>query len=95
MSIAFAPNTHEFLIRILSCIEKDPVRVLSTDAEFHSFARQSQRLEEAGHMQVTRIPAEPFESFQDRFLDAAAGGAPGGSIRTRCGCPLSAGSAVS
>jgi len=73
-SIAFAPNTHELVVRLCSCIERAPVRVLTTGSEFLSFARQSARFEEAGQMQVTRIPTEPFESFADRFLEAARGG---------------------
>lgn len=71
-TIAFAPNTHEFLNRILSCFEAPCVRVLATNSEFHSFERQSSRLEEAGLLQITRIETEPFESFADRFLQAAS-----------------------
>ncbi len=69
-SITFAPNTHEFVVRLFSCFEP-PVRVLSTDAEFHSFARQSRRWEEAGLAEVDRIPAEPFDTFADRFTEVA------------------------
>ena len=72
-SIAFAPNTHELLVRIFSCLEP-PVRVLSTDSEFHSFTRQSRRWEEAGLAIVDRIPAEPFDNFADRLtMEARAG----------------------
>jgi kynureninase len=46
-TIAIAPNTHEFLRRILSCFPPGrPVRILSTDAEFHTFRRQAARLEQ-------------------------------------------------
>lgn len=73
--IAFAPNTHEFVLRILSCLEGDgPHRILSTDGEFHSFARQTARLEEAGRIEVERIPTEPFETFPSRFAAAARAG---------------------
>jgi selenocysteine lyase/cysteine desulfurase len=47
--ISFAPNTHEFYNRLLSCFEshpQKPIRVLSTDSEFHSFRRQTERLSE-------------------------------------------------
>ena len=72
-AIAFAPNTHEFLNRILSCFEdRTPVRVLSTTSEFHSFLRQSQRLVEAGLIELTLVETEPYESFEDRFADAIA-----------------------
>lgn len=69
-SITFAPNTHEFVVRLFSCFEP-PVRILSTDAEFHSFARQSRRWEETGLAEVDRIPAEPFDTFADRFTEVA------------------------
>jgi selenocysteine lyase/cysteine desulfurase len=73
-SVVFAPNTHEFLLRILSCLERRPVRVLTTDAEFHSFRRQSLRWEEAGVVEVERVAAEPFATFADRFLESAGRG---------------------
>lgn len=73
-SICFAPNTHELFMRVLSCLPHDrPLRVLTTDSEFHSFARQAARLEEDGILQVTRIAAEPHASFVSRFAEAAAG----------------------
>lgn len=72
-SITFAPNTHELVVRLFSCFDP-PVRVLSTDGEFHSFARQSRRWEEAGHAVVERIPTEPFDTFADRFTQAARSG---------------------
>jgi selenocysteine lyase/cysteine desulfurase len=72
--IAFAPNTHEFVVRILSCLlDRSSVRILTTDSEFMSFARQSARLEELPQVEVTRIPTEPFDTFEDRFKAAAAG----------------------
>lgn len=70
-SLATAPNTHEFLLRLLSCITSKPARILTTDSEFHSFSRQIQRLEEAGEVVVTRVATEPFDSFTSRFADAA------------------------
>lgn len=79
-TIAFAPNTHELLVRIASSIEAPhregrPLRILSTDAEFHSFERQSRRWEEAGLAAVERVPAAPFESFPERLCERAAAGA--------------------
>ncbi len=67
--IAFAPNTHEFVVRLLSCIERSPIRVLTTDSEFYSFSRQMSRLEESGQVLVTRIAVEPFETFEARFIE--------------------------
>jgi selenocysteine lyase/cysteine desulfurase len=72
--IAFAPNTHEFVARLLSCLpEGRALRVLTTDSEFHSFARQIARLEEDG-ARVERVFVEPFGTFPDRFLAAAKAG---------------------
>jgi kynureninase len=73
-SIAFGPNTHSFLVRILSCLPQRPVRVLTTGSEFMSFSRQMARLKEAGLVQVTQIPVEPFEDFGASFANAAARG---------------------
>jgi len=74
-SLAFGPNTHGFLLRLLSCMPQDrAIRVLCTDGEFHSFERQLRRLEEAGRAEVSRVQTEPFESFTGRFAEAAAEG---------------------
>ena len=73
-TITFSSNTHDFLLRIFSGVERRPVRILSTDGEFHSFRRQAQRWEEAGLAQVERVPLEPFGAFEARFLEAAARG---------------------
>ena len=72
-SIAFGPNTHGFVMRLLSCLPT-PARVLTTDAEFHSFTRQIARLEEDGLVVVERVAAEPFATFQERMGAAAARG---------------------
>lgn len=67
--IAFAQNTHELLLRICSALPT-PMRVLTTDAEFHSATRQLDRWAEAGLALVERVPAEPLHSFPERFVDA-------------------------
>ena len=73
--IVFAPNTHELLYRILTCFESDkPLRILTSDSEFHSFTRQSQRLAEAGKIELTKIPTQPFADFSQRFIQAADAG---------------------
>jgi len=72
-AIAFAPSTHALVMRLLSCLSP-PVRILTTDAEFHSFARQAARLEEDGLAAVERVAAEPFATFPDRFATAAGRG---------------------
>jgi len=74
-TIAVGPNTHEFLRRLLSCFPSDrPTRILTSDAEFHTARRQLQRLEEDGLVIATRVSAEPFDTFAERFHAACAKG---------------------
>jgi kynureninase len=74
-TIAFAPNTHDFFRRLLSALPPGKsVRILTSDSEFHSFTRQVARLEEDALVAVERIPAEPFDSFGERFASAARSG---------------------
>lgn len=56
-SLVFAPNTHDFLVRLISAISVRPVRILSTDGEFHSFRRQVSRWVETGEVILTAVPA--------------------------------------
>lgn len=66
--IAFAPNTHEFVVRILSCFEAKPViKVVTTDSEFYSFDRQINRMIEAGKVDVVKVPSMPFHDFEARM----------------------------
>ena len=71
--IVFASNTHELLFRLLTAFswQKD-LKVLTTDSEFHSFSRQIARLGEEPNVQVVRVAAEPFATFPERFVKAAA-----------------------
>ncbi len=55
-TIAFAPNTHDLLIRIVSALPMARPRVLASDGEFHSFRRQSLRWTEAGRIELTTVP---------------------------------------
>lgn len=73
-SLVFSSNTHDLLLRVFSGFETKPVRILSTDGEFHSFRRQADRWQEAGEAVVTRVPLEPFDTFADRFVAAARAG---------------------
>lgn len=68
-TLAVAPNTHELVTRLVSSLPR-PVRILTSDGEFHSFSRQLDRWAEAGEVAATRIPVEPFAGFADRFLTA-------------------------
>lgn len=69
-TIAFSPNTHDFLIRIMSALPMQRPRVLASDGEFHSFRRQSLRWAEAERIELITLPldhlievaeAEPFD----------------------------------
>ena len=72
-SVAFAPNTHELVARVVSCLPA-PARVLTSDAEFHSFTRQVARWEESGRVTVERVASAPLNTFAERFAAAAAAG---------------------
>lgn len=69
-TLVFGPNTHELVLRVLSCLGPRP-RVVTSDAEFHSAERQLRRLEEDCLVQVERVPSEPFASFPARLVEAA------------------------
>jgi selenocysteine lyase/cysteine desulfurase len=76
-AIVFASNTHDLLVRLFAAVpraEGRPVRVLTSDGEFHSARRQLARWEESGGAIVDRVAAEPFDSFSARFLAAARAG---------------------
>ena len=76
-AVVFASNTHDFLIRLHSaCPRHDgtPLQVLMSDGEFHSARRQMARWAEQGEIQLTRIAAEPFGGFSERFLAEAQSG---------------------
>lgn len=73
-SVTFASSTHDFLVRILSCLGDEP-RILTTDAEFHSAKRQFDRLEEEGLVEIVRVSQEPFHTFTERWVTASKSGA--------------------
>jgi selenocysteine lyase/cysteine desulfurase len=73
-TIVFAPNTHELLLRVFSANTAQPLRILSTDGEFHSFRRQAARFVESGRVVLETMPLEPSDGFAERFLDAARAG---------------------
>ena len=72
-----APNTHELVTRLLSCLPQDRApRILTTDGEFHSWRRQCARLAEEDLIELTAVATEPFGTFQARFIEAAHRGPP-------------------
>lgn len=67
--IAFAPNTHELLSRLLSSfLGQNSFKLLTTESEFHSFSRQISRLQELNNFEVIKLDNE-IESFQTDFLN--------------------------
>jgi selenocysteine lyase/cysteine desulfurase len=74
-TLAFAPNTHELVCRLMSALQLGkPPRVLTSDAEFHSFERQIARLAEENLVALERVPVDPAESFAERFRAAVRSG---------------------
>lgn len=76
-AIVFAPNTHDFLVRLVSaCPRADAsqLRLLMSDGEFHSARRQFARWAEDGWLTLDLVAAEPFEDFSERFVAAAEAG---------------------
>jgi selenocysteine lyase/cysteine desulfurase len=72
-SVVFAPNTHTLLAVLKSAIDRRCIRVLSTDGEFHSFRRQSQRWVETGEAELTLVESGAPD-FAERFLATAREG---------------------
>ncbi len=73
-TLVFAPNTHSLLVSLLSAWPRRPVRVLSTDGEFHSFRRQAARWAEAGLITLETVATEPWGDFEQRFTARARSG---------------------
>jgi len=76
-ALVFSSNTHDLLIRLVTAAPsrgQGPLKVLTTDGEFHSARRQFARWAEAGWIALDRVAAEPFESFPARFMEAATTG---------------------
>lgn len=67
---ALAPSTHDLLVRFISAL---PLarrrRIVTTDGEFHSLARQLARLEEEG-IEVRRVSSRPVGGVAERLADA-------------------------
>lgn len=70
--IVFAPNTHELLYRIYSTFDRTKtIKILTTDSEFYSFQRQSERWAQDQAVEITRVATEPFATFEQRFIEQA------------------------
>ena len=73
-NFVFAPNTHNLIVALFSAQHKTPIRLLTTDGEFHSLSRQRQRWEETGQVVSDIIPVHPTHDFDARFMAAAKSG---------------------
>ena len=76
-AIVFAPNTHDLLVRLCAAVPRrsgPPLSVLTSSGEFHSARRQLARWRESGDIELDQIDTDPFDSFAERFLAAAATG---------------------
>ena len=73
-AVVFASNTHDFLIRLAAACPRRAggvLRVLTSDGEFHSARRQLDRWNESGDIVLTKVGAEPFDDFSERFTELA------------------------
>lgn len=63
-------NTHELLVRFLSALPLgERPELVTTDGEFYSLRRQTDRLEEEG-LEIVRVPALPAASVGERLAAA-------------------------
>ena len=66
-------NTFEILLRVMSSLNwttYKPVTILTTDSEFYSFSRLAQSLKQNEFIEIEHVPAEPFKTFNERFINA-------------------------
>jgi selenocysteine lyase/cysteine desulfurase len=76
-TLVSAVNTHEFVNRLISALPLDRVPVIvTTDGEFHSFKRQTDRLAEDGLITLIPVPTEPFATLPARIVEAVSAHAP-------------------
>ena len=70
-AIALAPNTHDLIVKWLSAlpIEKRP-KLVTTDGEFHSIRRQTDRLAEESWIEIVKVSASPARSIAERLIAA-------------------------
>lgn len=74
-AVVFAGNTHDFLVRLWAAAPRragEPLRILTTDGEFHSARRQFARWAENGDIRLEALPADPVDTLAER-LAARAG----------------------
>ncbi len=65
--VALGQNTHELVTRLLSALDlRARPKLIATDGEFHTIARQLARLREAG-LEVELVPARPVATLAERL----------------------------
>ena len=70
-NIALGQNTHELVTRWLSALPLcERRRLVTTDGEFHSLRRQTDRLAEDGWLDIVKVAAHPVETLADRLVGA-------------------------
>lgn len=68
--VAFAPNTHELMTRILSLfLGSSELTILTTSSEFHSLRRQLQRISEIPSVKVETVSTETLLQNRKIFFD--------------------------
>lgn len=68
---AFAPNTHELVVRWLSALPLDRrPKIVTTDGEFHAAFRQLKRLAELSSVEVEFVASEPATTLSERLAAA-------------------------
>jgi selenocysteine lyase/cysteine desulfurase len=76
-AVVFSSNTHDFLVRLVTAAPRPnggPLRLLTTDGEFHSARRQFARWAEEGWISLEQVGAEPFDNLSERFFQRAQSG---------------------
>jgi kynureninase len=73
--IALSESTHHLVIQFLSGLDlaRRPLRLVTTDGEFHSLRRQLVRLAEEG-VDVVWIPTQPVDTLAERLAAAVDDG---------------------
>lgn len=70
-NIALGQNTHELVTRLLSALPLgERPRLVTTDGEFHSLRRQTDRLAEDGSLDIVNVAARPAAALSERLAAA-------------------------
>ena len=66
--VALSESTHDLVVRWLSALPLDKrPRLVTTDGEFHTLRRLTDRLEEDGRIEVMRVAADPGDDIASRL----------------------------